>query len=331
MFLNLKMSTDSLILYKYPNLMKKKSTAAFDATGETTDGYERADAIINYQLRINIITQYKKNHILGSCLIDDIINFGWVRWEYNRPPDMVRVEEIVKYIENEYSIDWVFNFIYLDSSSITTKDASSITTKDASSKITKCASSKITKGASLEIYDGIHRMTAISEYIKQFEDQQNIRCPLRDTIVIISIKINPTPGEVHDAFIFINKSVPVSKLYLEDRARRDVVEIVVKKWQDKYKNHFKSTSRTYIPNINRDTFMDIVGELYDHYDISGDKKKLGKLLNKINEYMSSIDVLPTTPPISEKALNKCKETGCYIFLVKSTLLFDYIKHHEISI
>jgi hypothetical protein len=107
----------------------RKKTAAACTTDENTDEYETADARINYQLPINIITQYKKNHILGSCLIDDIINFEWIRWEYNRPPDMIRVEEIIKkYIEEENSIDWMFYFIYSDSG---------------------CK-----KGANLEIYDG---------------------------------------------------------------------------------------------------------------------------------------------------------------------------------
>jgi hypothetical protein len=299
------MSTNSLILYKYPDLMRKKPSHAVSLAASAMAGTnELASAKINYQLLINIITQYKKNHILGSCTVDDIINFGWVRWEYNRPPDMVRVEEIIKkYIEEENSIDWIFYFIYSDSNHTDSKSAS------------------------LEIYDGLHRMTAITEYIRQFEKQQNTRCPLRDTIVIISIRINPTKGEVVDAFTFINQSVPVPYLYFAEHVKKDIVELVVKKWQDKYKHHFKSTSRTHIPNINRDVFMDIVAKLYDHYNINEDKKKLGKILNKINEYMGSVNF----PLVPEKALNKCKETGCYMFLVKPTHLFDFIQMNEINI
>ena len=94
----------------------------------------------NIAIKLNIITKYSKNHVLGSCLIDEIINFGWSRWGYNRPPDLTRVDEIIKYIEADNSIDWVLYFAY--------------------------SNNKIPK---LEIYDGLHRMAAITEYIKKYE------------------------------------------------------------------------------------------------------------------------------------------------------------------
>jgi len=289
-------------------MLAKKSTLGLRAP----EGVEifQSSAKINYQIRINIITQYRENHILGSCIIDDIINFGWSRWEYNRTPDIVRVEEIVKYIERGHSIDWLFYFIYLDG-----------------------------EVSSLAVYDGLHRMTAIGEYIKQFEKQQDIRCPLRDSTILISIRINPTPGEVVDAFTFINKSVPVPDLYFAKHIKKDIVENVVKKWQDKYKRHFKSTLRTNIPNINRDVFIDIVGQIYDYYNINEDKKKLEKALNKINNYIKNIYDLPNNTisenapnnTVSENALKKCRETECYIFLVKHSALIDYIKKNKINI
>lgn len=305
------MSTNSLILYSYPRASTKKIASeigvldnnfasALDNNSGSSIPLEEIK--INRQLRVNIITQYKENHILGSCLIGDIINFRWVRWKYNRPSDMVRVEEIIEYIEKGNSIDWLLYFIYSDNSD---------------------------KMACLSIYDGLHRMTAISEYIRQFEKQQGIRCQLRDFTILISIRINPTDGEIVDAFQFINKSVAVPDLYFTEHIKKDIIEEIVDKWQRRYKRHFRSTSRTHIPNINRDTFIDIVSKLYDHYNIHDDKKKLERELNKMNNYMNNIDVLPNNT-VSEHAFNKCKDTGCYLFLVKSTLLFDYIVHHNID-
>ena len=310
------MSTNSLILYQYPDISTKKS--AFGAKASRGSGTEipsegvklpipSEDAKINHQLQVNIITQYRENHLLGSCLIDDIIKFKWSRWKYNRPPDMVRVREIVEYIERGNSIDWLLYFIY-------------------SSNIRD-------KMASLSVYDGLHRMSAISEYIKQFEKQQDIRCPLRDCVILISIRINPTDGEILDAFQFINRSVPVPDPYMREyHIKIEIIEKVVEKWQNKYTRHFKPTSKANIPNINRDAFIDIVSKLYDHYDINEDTKKLERVLNRINNYMQDINVLPNNT-FSERALNKCKETGCYIFLVKSTRLFDFIEDnsHRIDI
>ena len=304
------MSTNFLILYQYPHLSIKMPARADSSATATVSASATASASakINYQLRINIITQYKTNHILGSCLIDDIIKFKWSKWKYNRPPDMIRVEEIVQYIERGNSIDWLLYFIYSDNGD---------------------------KLSCLSIYDGLHRMSAISEYIKQFERQQSIRCPLRDSTIVISIRINPTLGEIVDAFEVINKSVPVPFLEhmgidLQDTKKRDIIEEVVEKWQRRYKLHFKSTSKTNIPNINRDTFMDIVNKLYDLYNINEDKKKLEKVLKAINAYMQDINILPNNT-FSEKALEKCKATGCFLFLVKSNRLFDFIESISIEI
>jgi hypothetical protein len=304
------MSTNSLILYQYPDISTKKSASGAKASrcfgSEIPSEAAKLPipsegAKINHQLRVNIITQYKENHLLGSCLIDDIIKFKWSRWKYNRPPDMARVKEIVEYIERGNSIDWLLYFIYSSNS------------KD--------------KMASLFVYDGLHRMSAITEYIKQFEKQQDIRCPLRDTIILISIRINPTDGEIVDAFKSINQSIPLPELYTMEHIKREIIEKVVNKWQHRYSCHFKPAYRTNIPNINRDIFIDIVSKLYDFYDINEDAKKLERVLNRINDYMKDFSILPNNT-YSEKAINKCKETGCYIFLVKSTRLFDFIEERR---
>uniref|UniRef100_A0A6C0I0Y5 DUF262 domain-containing protein n=1 Tax=viral metagenome TaxID=1070528 RepID=A0A6C0I0Y5_9ZZZZ len=296
------MSTNSLILDKYPDISTKKSASGAKASRGYSSEIPSEGVKINYQLRINIITQYKENHLLGSCLIDDIIQFKWSRWKYNRPPDMVRVTEIIEYIEKGNSTDWLIYFIYSSNS------------KD--------------KMASLFVYDGLHRMCAITEYIKQFEKQQGIRCPLRDCIILISIRINPTDGETLDAFLSINKSVPVPAPwpYITEH-KRGIVEKVVDKWQRRYICHFRPASKTNVPNINRDAFMEIISNLYDLYDIDEDAKKLERVLNRINEYMQDFSILPNNT-YSEKAINKCKESGCYIFLVKSTRLFDFIEERR---
>lgn len=297
----------SLILYLYPNLVKSEISPNVEVNVE--EDVAEAGVKINYICKINIITQYKENHILGSCKIGDIINFNWKRWKYNRPPDEIRVNEIVEYINRGHSLDWLIHFIY----------SNNFTYSDNGGEMSK-----------LEVYDGLHRMTALSNYISQYEITHDNECPLRDTIILVSIRINPTLGEIVDAFQLINKSIPIPELYVDviDSVKNDIVESVVEKWTKNYKHHFKSSLRTNIPNVNKDCFIDIVSKIYDHYKIK-DKKKLEHRLNKINKFiMENIETLPNYP-FSKKTLDKCKDSGCYMFLVKSPFLFDFIIHHEI--
>jgi hypothetical protein len=59
------------------------------------------------------------------------------------------------------------------------------------------------------------------------------------------------------------------------------------------------------------------------------EKQLKTTLSKINTFiMENIATLPNIP-FSERVLNKCKETKCYMFLVRGVILFDFIIHHEI--
>jgi len=290
------MSSNKLILYLYPSAMCQEiadSAIQLDCNTEIN-----AATIINKQCEIDIITQYKENHFLGSCKIGDLINFNWGRWEYNRPFDEIRVDEIFEYINRGNSIDWMLYCIYISK--------------------TDCASK-------IELYDGLHRLTALKKYIQLYELSKKEDCPLKNQIILISIRINPSLGETIDAFQNINRSISVPDLYIDqsNTVKRMIIEHTINIWTKKYKPHFKSSSKTTIPNINRDSFINIISDIYDHYNIQSEQS-LNDLLNKTNALILEkiSDYL-----ISERALSKCQKTGCYLFIIKNISLLDFMKQN----
>jgi len=290
----------NLILFLYHDEEISETANALEIENSTD---VIANAVINKKCEINIINQYKENHFLGNCKIDDIIEFNICKWEYNRPPDEIRVAEIYEYINKNGSIDWIIYCTYV---------------------------SKIGEMSKIEIYDGMHRILAIKKYIDMYESTKNTRCPLRDYNILISIRINPTLGEIIDAFQNINKCVSIPDLYIDNSGiieeysnKKNIIEEITDDWVRRFKVHFKPSKRTTIPNINRDNFIDIIDKIYDHYTINS-KNQLENILNDANLYIQN-NIL--TIKCTEKALDKCKKTGCYLFIIKNILLYSYIVDH----
>jgi hypothetical protein len=257
-------------------------------------------AIVNKRCEMSIINQYNENHFLCNCKIDNIIDFNICKWEFNRPPDNIRVSDISNYIHKGGSIDWIIYCTYI---------------------------SKIGEISKIEVYDGMHRISAIKEYIHMYELSLNTRCALRDSSILISIKINPTLGETIDAFQNINRCVSIPELYIDKsliiegiNIKKNIIEEIIQDWTNRFKSHFKSSMRTIIPNINRDIFIDIIDKIYDYYEIKT-KHQLENILNSANTHIkNNISNIKYTEP----ALNKCKKTGCYLFMIKQISLYSYI-------
>ena len=206
------------------------------------------------KLSINIIIQYNEMHYSGLCIIGDIIYFGWKNWSYNRSIiDSDRILNIEKYISDGNSIDWLLYFAY----SYPVKNRTSI------------------KEPLLEIYDGLHRMTALQNYIVKYEQINKIRCTLRDAAILISIKMFPSKKEIINSFITLNQSVPVNDLYkdiiicdcnepcecIEENYKAKHIENVANIWISKYATHFKDSKKPLIPNITKNDFIGLIGNL----------------------------------------------------------------------
>jgi len=270
------------------------------------------------QLPINLTIQYNEGHYSGVCKIGDIINFGWINWNHNRSlidPD--RVIELEKYILENNSIDWLLYFAY-------------------------CHSIQNIKESTLEIYDGFHRMTALHNHIIKYEQFNHVLSPLRNATILISIKLFPSKREIVNAFIALNQSIPVNDLYKyiivcdciekcecagNNKAKH--IEAVAKLWISRYAKHFKSSKKPIIPNINKNDFLEILSNIYDHFNFHAEIDLITKL-DEINAYISNkkIEELPSISNITEKILEKCKQNGCFLFLIKKELLIEYIIYHS---
>ena len=73
-----------------------------------------------------------------------------------------------------------------------------------------------------------------------------------------------------------------------------------------------------VPNINRDRFIELLDFICEKYDINRSKNshKLEELLYTTNHRIRTN--LPKN--ISQKSLDKCTSSGCFLFLVKPDVL-----------
>jgi hypothetical protein len=146
--------------------------------------------------------------------------------------------------------------------------------------------------------------------------------------VALNMRINATDGELIELFKNLNKTIPVPELYIRDtnKDKKDIIENVVNKWNIKYKSHFSSKDKPNKPNVNRDRFIDLLDSIYEKYQISEENKnvleqKLDQLNNKI---LYELNDLPKRKRLSPKILEKCNETGCYLFIYEINTILERI-------
>ena len=249
-----------------------------------------------------IVNIYDNRHIIIKCTVRELVTTkNIVNWEYNRPADSVRFIEIAKSIYNsKNAVDWLLYMSYDNKSDM------------------------------IKIIDGLHRYCALKHIWCENHKPADFITPneygsagdadwLYDKYILISMRCNNTMGELVDLFQSINKSNPIPELYMEnnDIVKREIIEEVVKEWQKKYKTHFTSTSKPNIPNVNRDRFIDLLDFIYQKYNIS--KMNAQTLSEKLYEANNHIR-LHIPKKISMTAIEKCKQTNCYLFLVKNDVL-----------
>jgi len=217
------------------------------------------------------------------------------RWEYNRPSDTVRCNDIARNTySSKYVMDTMLHFNYNN------------------------------MNKRYEIFDGIHRYDSWKIIQESHNQPLDFITPnefgnANDTLwfynstVFINIIVNATQGTLIDLFKKINKSNPIPELYIRDRKndKINLIETITKKYQSKYKTHFSACNIPNKPNVNRDRFIEMLSDIYDKHNIIHETDYLlEKILEKINreiEFNISKDNLP------EKIKNKCTETGWWLF------------------
>jgi len=257
---------------------------------------------------LEIIHTYSAEHLVVKCKIADLLaaaaNKKVVNWKYNRPPDMIRCNEIAESIYcKKQETDWV---IYT-----------------------------VAENEVLQIVDGIHRFHSL-QIIKRensrpidhltpniFGNADNVANWLYEKYILISVRLNMSTGQTIDLFQSLNKSNPVPELYMFDtnQQKRKVIEVVVNEWVNRFTSHFTASKNPNIPNMNRDRFIEILDYAYTKYDLNN--STCGLLTEKLYELNT---VLKTNPPkkISEHSLEKCIKTGCFLFLLRREQLQDSI-------
>ena len=239
-----------------------------------------------------LIYRYSPNHVLMKCAVADLFNTNIQKWKYNRPPDITRCREIAQFVHSRRpTIDWMFYAIYENST-------------DA-----------------IYLLDGLHRFTALKIIHDENRELPGDISHILSQHVIISIRIDVTDGEAIDIFQQINKSNPVPELYLQnaDQDKKTVIEEIAAKWMTNYRGHFSTNPRPNVPNTNRDRFIEFLDSMYQKMELTKETGyKLNNELYKLNEHM-----LKNPPPkLSAKTLEKCQQSGCYLFIVKPDVLLD---------
>jgi hypothetical protein len=250
-----------------------------------------------------IVHSYNFCHKIVKVKIIDLLNAPVKNWEYNRKPDPLRCPEIAKYIySTKKTVDCM---LYM-----------SFNNKE------KC----------FDMIDGIHRYTALKIIQLENSKPNDFLTPgdfgndnnanwLYDAHIFLNIRFNPTQGELFDLFKSLNKSCPVADIYIRDFAKekREIIENIVNNWQIKYKTHFTLNNKPNRPNINRNTFIELVEKLYDKHSINDENKDLlENILQELNQKISS----RVHKNISQQIINKCISSGCWIFLYPNDKLIS---------
>ncbi len=254
-----------------------------------------------------IIHSYSLLHHVIKLKVSDMLEAPISNWQYNRPPDLVRCNDIARY--HYLSKNILDNMLYLAFNN---------------------------KDKKFNVIDGIHRYTSL-KIIKEenskpldmltpgdFGNDNNAKW-LYDSYIIINVRFNSTEGDLIELFKALNKSAPIPELYIKDvkKEKRDIIETLSNSWQIKYKDHFSSSAKPTKPNVNRDRFIDFLELLYDKHNIGEDNKnKLGQLLDDANFQISHSD-LPKNL-ITQNAREKCLKTGCWLFVYKLDKLLKII-------
>ena len=210
-----------------------------------------------------IIHSYSDRHMIIKIKINDLLNAPITNWKYNRPPDLIRCSDIAKYIYlSKKPLD---TMLYLSFNNL---------------------------NQSFDIVDGIHRYTSLKILKENNSKSLNLIDPgdygsnndagwLYESYIILNIRFNAIESELIDLFKNLNKSTPISDLYIRDfvKEKREIIENVANNWQVKYKSHFSSNNKPNKPNKQKSKLI-----------------KINEPIHKINENLSRKYKIETTKP-----------------------------------
>lgn len=245
---------------------------------------------------------YSSEHVIIKVPIRELLNAPVMNWQYNRPADVPRCEDIAQYMaKSKKPVD---TMIYMSFNN---------------------------KKKSFDVVDGIHRYTALMiikeksqhlDFISSNEFGGDMTW-LMNSYILLNLRFNATEEELIGLFKALNKSNPIPDLYVRDVAKdkKELVQSVAIKWQNRFKVHFSAAAKPNKPNINRDRFIDVLDAVYDKYHLTEEtKEKLEQILERNNGHISQNIPKKLTQTIREK----CEATGCWLFLYSAEELIKML-------
>ena len=254
---------------------------------------------------LKLVISHTDRHQTYKIKMKKFIKLNMKRWQFNRPANMERVDEIGESLFGKRQpIFFIFQCIYNQEENL------------------------------FEIIDGIHRYYAVKKLNDMLEENEQ-NSWFYNSYLLVEIKYNCSKGEYIDWFETINKCTPVSEIYTSSQdEKKEIVEEVVNIYYSKYNSHFKGANPN-IPNTSREKFTEIVLYICNNFNISSENKKcLLKVLEDINKQIQQMvisnNLKKLNPKITEKSLKKCNDTGLYLFLAKQEKLLVLINEYKLT-
>ena len=263
------------------------------------------DILTHYFPNVKILHTFTQTHFLLSIPIRDLLVAPMVNWEYNRPPDLHRCEDIARYIYNsKLNLDSMFYVSYNNLK------------------------------RTFDILDGIHRFTSLKiisgenhkpmdpiSGSNEFGYNGNADW-LYGQDIIVNIRFNTSTGDLIELFKTLNKSQVVPDLYIRDtsKEKKKVIETIANEWQIRYRQHFSSSANPNTGNTNRNQFVSLLDCLYDKFNIT--ETTINVLRQILEEGNKNVSKYIPSKFAKLKICEKCCESNCYLFIYKNDVLLD---------
>lgn len=244
-----------------------------------------------------IVNSYSQSHMQVRVLVKDLLRAPIKNWQKNRPADIIRCKDLAQYIYR--SRKPVDSMIYLNLNH---------------------------KKNIFEIFDGIHRYEAMNRVKDCIEDPDHTTSIgilqeiawLYNTYVMLNLRISASEAEVTEAFLSLNKTIPVPDLYMRDgkEDKRICIENVVENMKINYPRVFQGTAKPIRPHVNRDQLINMLDTVYDKMDLAKEtESRLQQAIDRLNQHIHyHIPQETGGNKVTDGMLEKCKTTDCWLFL-----------------
>lgn len=228
-----------------------------------------------------VLIHQTNNFYLYKYVLNKNDNFEFVNWDKNRPPDEVRIKQIVEHIVSKNCL-LIPGIIYTWKRPCETSHAKE----------------------KLYVYDGIHRLLA------GLETKREMTC-------LVGVLVSNDEQDIIDDFLNINKSISVPSIYLEETSvlKKMVCQYVADEMCRRYPAFVSPSRKPYVYNFNRDNLVEFISTLQVNFCKSGiDKQIVNELigLNSVaKEYVSRNKIVHP---------RKCQFHNFYLFFYDKVLI-----------